>query len=218
MDNELIYHYIIDTGYTLLAKSFLRPTFEINGTIVTLREDGYYTSGKPLDSTIEFYKDSNGYYYVVRNTSSSTAAYITINTLAVERTGSPLINEYTTSFDVSNLTKLTQLNENTHVWSTGRISNSAGNTYEYTSKLGYRQYNAETSLILISLRNSDGIGGSACYLMHRLNTNSKATFSLEPLYAFSNISQFNVTPTNNGFTVTNTKGYHVNITEIAQAF
>ena len=67
MDNELIYHYITDTGYTLLAKSFLRPTFEINGTIVTLREDGYYTSGKPLDSTIEFYKDSNGYYYVVRN-------------------------------------------------------------------------------------------------------------------------------------------------------
>lgn len=223
MDNKKYYFHNLPTvsGNTKLIKIFQASQIIIsannsNECLIQLTNEGYYQYGKLIDS-ISFYKDNNN-YYVVKNSSSSDS-YINIQVLQNTNIGYS-IEEYNENFSTENLTKLERLNNDaiTNKESIYSPTINGETITEYTSKCIFKQNMTQCSLIMISLRNNNNIGGSGLYLLHRKcesNLASTPKFSIETLYADSVMSQFNITPTKNGFNFTNNNNYRYSITEIA---
>lgn len=220
MDNRFYFHHLPlhVVGTTKLLKIFNASVISISlnnskECIVNLDKDGFEDYGK-LSSDIKFYYDSTNNFYYVCLKPNYTDQYISINILSKTNHGYALM-DFDNNFDVSELTELTKQNNNlTYKYEKAENYITAETVTEYISLLPRKQYTFQSSLVMISLRNANGTGGNGLYYLTRANTNTIANFELQEVYADSNLSHFDITATDNGFTFTNGANYKYSITEI----
>lgn len=220
MDNKFYFHNLPlnVAGTTKLIKIFNASVISIstnnrNECIYNLDSSGFRAYGNPLDD-LRFYYDSTNHFYYVCLKPSYTTAYYNINVLGLTNQGYAIM-DFDNNFDVSELTELTNQNivlSFNYEKSSGSVT--GGTTTEYTSILSRKQYTIQCSLVMISVRNNNGTGGSALLLLTRTNDSSINDFTIQSIYSASNVSQFNITPTNKGFSFENATNYKYSITEI----
>lgn len=181
---------------------------------INITQNGYYVFGI-LPTSIKIYKDNSGNYYIVRNNDNEqNYRNIDIQVVFLNNYGYSKIN-YQENFDTSNLTELFQLNLDTPINKIKSDLVNAGETSTYVSKLTNSQYTNFSSLILLSIRNRNGIAINNIYLMHKTNeATTTENVTLSPLFEDTNTSQFNITPTKDGFTFSSNASYRYTITEL----
>lgn len=220
MDNKNIYfHNFKNTNKAVLAISNNRSVFIIDfgngGTEISLNSSGYYLHGKELPSSIKIYFDKTNNKYYVTKEANNSPYYITIKPVESNGLGK-MVTGYGDDFDESGTIELKQINKNDYP-----IKNEEKGRYveanvvsEFVSSLPKSQYTAQSSLILISFRTDQGVGGSGVYLLSRKNEGSIENFILTPLHADSVFASCNLTGTKEGFSMTHTRKYRYSVTEI----
>ena len=183
---------------------------------VEINQTGYYCYGSDLPNNVSIYKKNYDFIIVRENNTIQNTNTICIQTISNNNYTSEIINDYQENVDLSGYTKLNKLNQSPlykHDESTALVS--GGTTTQYTSRLQRLQYTAQSSIIIISCRNQNGVGGSGVYFMSRLNAGSIENFTLTPISTSGSIDQFNLTGNGNGFTIYNSAGYRWYVTEIS---
>lgn len=220
MDNKFYFHHLPQNvaGTTKLIKIVNASVISIstnngNECIFTLDQNGYRPYGDMI-SDLRFYYDSTNHFYYVCLKPSYTTAYYNINILSFTNLGYAIM-DFDNNFDVSELTELTNQNvELSFNYEKSSSSVTGGTTTEYTSILTRKQYTIQCSLVMFSVRNNNGTGGSALLLLTRTNDASINDFTIQSIYSASLLSQFNITATNKGFSFSNATNYKYSITEI----
>ena len=216
MDNNKIYYHNLREKNVLLATVTARSCFVIDAgkgnTIIDVTPNGYYYLGEKLPDGISIYYDSSKkYYHIVKG--ENNIGYITIKGISIAGVGF-LLHGYAATIDTSSMTLLSSLNLEFPI-KTYEEYVTGGNVAEYISRLSKGGYRSQSSLVLLSVRDQNGIGGSALLLLSRINTNTIANFSINKIFAEPNISQFTITGSVNGFTISNTKNFKFTVTEIS---
>ena len=224
MDKKFYIYHLKNDGLSKLIKIYQSSIIEIIGNstdlncIIQLTPSGYFVQGKMSDQFKIYRDDANNIYYLCSN-GHSDYSYFSIN---IDTTSEGYaISDYLDNFDISNLTEILPLKSSSALTKTQSqyTSISAGTVVEYISNSTYKQYITQSALIQISCRNSLDVGGSGLYFLHRKCADTKANtpvFSIEIIYADNIMSQFNITPTKDGFTFTNNaSSFRYAITEIS---
>lgn len=220
MDNKNIYfHNFKNTNKAILAISHHRSVFIIDfgngGTEISLNSDGYYLYGKELPSSIKIYFDKTNNKYYVTKEPNGEERYISIKPIEFFNQGK-MVTGYGDDFDESGTTELKQINKNDYPIKNEKKGRYVGANVvsEFVSSLPEEQYVAQSSLVLISFRTDQGVGGSGVYLLSRKNEGSIENFVLTPLHADNVFESCNLTGTKKGFSMTHTRQYHYSVTEI----
>lgn len=189
-------------------------------SIISFSKNTYRVTGNPLPSIVKIYRDeSEDKYYIVKNTPpyGDYCSYWTIWMDTASPTSGGIFSGKGQAFDDTGLTLCTQTNatlpaaQNTD---SGWID--AGATYNYTSKSKNGTYATHSSLILIDGRDTNGVWFCGLYLIYKQNADSTATYEMETLFSSTNASQFYVTPTTTGVSMThNPKSTRYHIVELA---
>lgn len=221
--NRIYFHNLNNTEKVLLAKSQNRSTFIIDfgkgGTTISLNKDGYYYQGNELPSSIKIYYDSSNNAYYITKDGNSTPYYITIEVLETNANGY-VISGYGDKIDTSSFIQLNRINVINKKFNPLKdeysdVSVEAGVVTQYMTYLPRTQYKSQSSLVLISVRDANGVGGSALLLLSRINTNIINPFTINYIYSDPNISQFNLIGNEDGFIFSNSNKYKYSITELS---
>lgn len=224
MDKKFYVYHLKNSGLTKLIKIKYDCTIEIFSNssdfnnLMILKPNGYNLIGS-LSNQIKVYYDNTNKIYYLCSDGHSENAYLNIG-VNIANDGYA-INDYEDNFDTSNLTEVLPLDINNAVTNRKLQYNptvTANTVVEYIAKTTYRQYMTQCSLILLSVRNNNDVGGSGLYLLHRKCANTIAdtpVFTIETIYADNVMSQFDITPTKTGFTFTNGYNFRYSITEIS---
>ena len=219
MENKIIFNNLSNSTATKLATLKGRGIISIdcgNGAsiIELLTNNKYYCLGEKLPSNVKIYYKN--YEYIIVRESGASATAITIGTLSKNQASSVCYNDYEENVDLTSYTEVTKTNPDLlykHEESVSLIT--GGTTTEYISRLPRNQYQAQNSMIIISCRDANGTTGSAIYMLSRANTNTISDFTVTSISAVGNMATFNITGTNNGFSITASAGYRYYITEIS---
>ena len=180
---------------------------------ILITKEGIYKYGDK-DEIFSIYTDNNNNYYLVRN-QGNINEYMTFGVKFIKSSiYSSCVLDYEENFSTSNLTKLEQLNYNDNIKYINQIV-EGNETLTYNSLNIRGQYIAESSLILISARNTNNNNINLLYFMHKVNDSSINNYTLTLISGTENNSLFNIQPTQDGFTVTPTVKSNIHITEIA---
>ena len=215
---DKIYYHSFKKKDVLLAKADGTCSFIINCNadrvcFVMCTNNGYFLQGSRIKG-IEFYKKNSSFYIV--NTTDSDNHFITIQPLSVSGVGS-FETCYGESFDSTGFTKLEELEEITPLISNIPFSSSAYNAntiVPYDLKLKNQVNYAQCSLLLISFRKMNGIGGSGLVFVSNSNNSNKDNFSVSIVFSTENFNQFTITGTNTGINVTTDERFKFSVTEI----
>lgn len=218
MDNKIIISSLENDTVCKLAKIKGRGVFSIdcgNGaSIIELSPSGYYLSGVKLPSNIHLYFKSLTSDYIITRTAGNDAKNISISTLSVNFASSPVMNDFEVDFDLSGYVELNLLNPYP-LYNHVEGSVAANTVTNYISRIQKSQYSSQSSLVMISLRNSNGNGGSALLFLHRKNENTINNFTIQTIYSDNDISRFNITANSNGFSISDVVKYNYSITELS---
>lgn len=215
---DKVYYHNFKKKNVLLAKADGKCSFILNCNsdrvcFVMITNSGYFLQGSRING-IEFYRKGNSFYIV--NAANSDNYFITIQPLSV--VGAVFFETcYGESFDSTGYTKLEELEEITPLISNIPFSSS---TYEkntnvpYDLKLKNKTNYAQCSLLLISYRKANGIGGSGLVLVSSLNNGTKNNFSVSIVSSTENFDEFIITGTDTGINVTTDENFKFSVTEI----
>ena len=215
---DKVYYHSFKKKDTLLAKFDGKGSFIINANndrvcFVMFTNNGYFLQGTRIKG-IDFYKKGNIFYIV--NNADSDNYFTTIQPLSVSGTGY-FATGYGESFDSTGCTKLEELEEFTPLISNIPFSSSfykKNTIVPYDLKLKNLKNYAQCSLLLISYRKSNGIGGSGLVLVSSSNNSTINEFSVSIVSSTENFDQFIITGTNTGINVTSDEDFKFSVTEI----
>lgn len=225
MDKKFYQYHLKNIGLSKLLK--IKYNAEINifsnstnfSCKLLLMPNGYEVIGKNIPQ-IKVYYDSTNYIYYICSDGHDNLEYINFG-VNISNNGYA-ISEYEDNFDTTNLILLTPLNVNGAETNRNFVYSpqiTANTVIEYISKTTYRQYMAQCSLIMLSLRNSQGTGGSGLYLIHRKTQGTLADtpeFTIQTIYEDTSLSSnFSITGTKSGISFTNGYNFKYSITEIS---
>lgn len=216
MDNKIYYHNVKTTSPATIAVISARCTLVIDegdgNTIIQLTPSGYYRWGVKLKKVSVYSLED--YYYVVFT--SSTAIYITVTEIADAGIPFKMRNGCMAAFDPTDATKLTELNTGIYAMrqqkTTTRVESGAEYAYPISAKSN--AYAVEATLLLITARDENGVGGVAFVCAYRMNGASVGAYVISEIFATQNWSQFNIAGTTSGITLTHASAYDVSVTEI----
>ena len=218
MNKKFDFHNITSANETCLVKIFgsaIVNIHSITGIVeseIILTNTGYYVYGKDLSTDYHIYYDSTNYFFYITKTNvSGNSIIIDVNNLY--NTGYS-INNYNTNFSNTGLNVLNRINYNIP-FKKIEISKSSNESYEYTTINGNAQYANFMSLVLISCRNSNGIGYDAIYMISKTNGATSETYTLTKITDAGPSSNFTIAATTTGFTITATVSAKYKILEIA---
>ena len=214
---DKVYYHSFKKKDTLLAKFDGKGSFILNCNndrvcFVMFTNQGYFLQGTRING-IDFYKKGNTYCIV--NNANSDNYFTTIQPLSVGGTGY-FETGYGESFDSTGYTKLEELEEFTPL-----ITNIPPSTVykkntivPYDLKLKNLKNYAQCSLLLISYRKTNGIGGSGLVLVSSSNNSTINEFSVSIVSSTEEFDQFTITGTNTGINVTSDEDFRFSVTEI----
>lgn len=220
MQNKVYYHNLKEnTNIIELAHFYYRNIIKINAgseSVLVIGPEGYQCYGNNIPSDIEiYYKAADNLFYIVKQPSNNSYYLTLINEYPIFH-GSDLISGKAQIFDTTGLTKLSKLNIMQYPIQKIDTNITGGESLTFESLNNKNQYQSFMSLVLINARNNAGVSLSAVYMMSKVNAaNNNTEYTLTQIAVVGTPSNFGLSATNTGFTLTNASNTRYKILEIA---
>ena len=203
--NKYYFHHLTSNNITKLVK--IKGNCKINihdnsgqyNAELLVNSNGYYINGK-LFTTINIIKDSD-FYYIIKNGYNQNESYVNIDISNLSNSNGFTVCDYEEDFDITDYTILNPLNYANIPINKIDESVSADSTFTYTSINRNNQYQSFASIICLTARNYNGTEATGVYLINKVNGSSSQEYTVTPISTNGNISNYSITGTTTGFTI-----------------